>query len=116
MTYKFAPQEWERFALCKDRPDVDFFPENSTGVRLAQKVCAICPARKACLDHALKHHIDHGIWGGKSERARRALRKSYVALEMPTTRERLNARFDELVDTQFAAAKADTIELRRELA
>jgi WhiB family redox-sensing transcriptional regulator len=29
----------------------------------------------ACLEHALTHRIDHGVWGGCSERQRRKIRK-----------------------------------------
>ena len=28
-----------------------------------------------CLEHALSHRIDHGVWGGCSERQRRRIRK-----------------------------------------
>jgi WhiB family redox-sensing transcriptional regulator len=26
-----------------------------------------------CLEYALENHVDHGVWGGKSERERRRL-------------------------------------------
>ena len=29
-----------------------------------------------CLEHALEHRIDHGVWGGSSERERRRILRS----------------------------------------
>ena len=36
----------------------------------AKAVCAVCPVRVECLDHALRHHVRCGIWGGLNERER----------------------------------------------
>jgi WhiB family redox-sensing transcriptional regulator len=43
------------------------------GVLAAQKICAECPVAEACLEYALANHIDHGVWGGASERERRRI-------------------------------------------
>jgi WhiB family redox-sensing transcriptional regulator len=43
------------------------------GVLVAQKICADCPVSAACLEYALGNHIDHGVWGGCSERERRRI-------------------------------------------
>ena len=43
------------------------------GVLVAQRICAECPVAEACLEYALEHHIDHGVWGGASERERRRI-------------------------------------------
>ena len=43
------------------------------GVLVAQKICAECPVSAACLEYALANHIDHGVWGGCSERERRRI-------------------------------------------
>jgi WhiB family redox-sensing transcriptional regulator len=69
---------WMDDAACRGvDPDL-FFPvrfEASVDVQ-AKAVCAGCPVQAECLDYALDHGIKHGIWGGKSERQRRALRGS----------------------------------------
>jgi WhiB family redox-sensing transcriptional regulator len=43
------------------------------GVIVAQRICVTCPVAKQCLEYALDNHVDHGVWGGKSERERRRL-------------------------------------------
>src|SRR3954467_12777307 len=39
----------------------------------AKAVCTGCPVRTECLAYALDERIEHGIWGGMTERDRRAL-------------------------------------------
>jgi WhiB family redox-sensing transcriptional regulator len=34
-----------------------------------------CPVRRQCLEWALTHDEKHGVWGGKSERERRTMRR-----------------------------------------
>ena len=44
----------------------------------ARQVCAACPVRQPCLDYAISNRIAYGIWGGLTERERRALRSRWV--------------------------------------
>lgn len=53
-------------------PDV-FFPSDGVGVEKARRICASCPVQEPCLEYALKFHIEHGVWGGASERERRRI-------------------------------------------
>lgn len=62
-------------ALCKEYPHVDFFPVDRMGLFEARLVCNRCPVQRACLDHALAHREEHGVWGGTSERERVRMRK-----------------------------------------
>jgi WhiB family redox-sensing transcriptional regulator len=65
--------EWMADGKCRQYPPETFFPRDGTGVIIAQKICATCPVVAECLVYALDNHIDHGVWGGKSERERRRL-------------------------------------------
>ena len=42
----------------------------------AKAVCAACPVRQACLEHALSASEPYGIWGGLTLRERRMLRRT----------------------------------------
>ncbi len=64
---------WLAAARCKDMdPDV-FFPTDGIGVQVAQRICAECDVVDQCLEYALASRIDHGVWGGASERERRRI-------------------------------------------
>jgi WhiB family redox-sensing transcriptional regulator len=65
--------DWMSQGKCRDYPAEIFFPRNGTGVITTQKICEGCPVINECLEYALENHVDHGVWGGKSERERRRL-------------------------------------------
>jgi len=67
---------WMLGARCRDLPPVIFFPSDGVGVEVARRYCAECPVRAECLEFALEHRIDHGVWGGSSERERRRIVRS----------------------------------------
>ena len=68
--------EWMTQGKCRDLPWDVFFPRDGMGVPAAQKICATCPVSQDCLEYALENHINHGVWGGCSERERaRILRR-----------------------------------------
>jgi WhiB family redox-sensing transcriptional regulator len=60
---------------CKDVGTEVFFPVDVTGVANAKAICEGCPIRSLCLDYAIEHNEEHGVWGGKSERERKRLRR-----------------------------------------
>lgn len=60
---------------CTNVPPSMFFPSDGVGVEVAQRICATCPVKTECLEHALAERIDHGVWGGCSERERRRILK-----------------------------------------
>jgi len=64
---------WMADGLCRDVPPGLFFPSDGVGVERARKVCGECPVSAPCLEYALAHRIDHGVWGGCSERERRRI-------------------------------------------
>jgi len=65
--------EWMDKGLCKDVHPSVFFPSDGVGVEVARRICAECPVKALCLEYALQSRIDHGVWGGASERERRRL-------------------------------------------
>ena len=69
-----SPEDaWLLRARCRDLPPAIFFPSDGAGVEVARRYCAECEVREACLAYALDNHIEHGVWGGASERARRRM-------------------------------------------
>lgn len=66
---------WMNDGRCRDHPPEVFFPSDGVGVTIAQRVCATCSVREPCLEYALENRIDHGVWGGTSERQRRRILK-----------------------------------------
>jgi WhiB family redox-sensing transcriptional regulator len=61
---------------CRDLPPEVFFPSDGVGVEVARHYCAECPVKGPCLEYALENHIEHGVWGGASERERRRIARS----------------------------------------
>ncbi len=78
--------DWRRQAACKGANGDLFYPKSvwsreSKDVRqqreqMAKRVCARCSVQASCLDWALRNGEVVGVWGGKTERERRALAKS----------------------------------------
>lgn len=68
--------DWMADAKCREYPANTFFPQDGHGVIAAQRICAGCPVAAQCLNYALDYHMDHGVWGGKSERERRRLKRA----------------------------------------
>jgi len=69
--------DWQAFAACRSA-DVDldaFFPGRGDRTDEARAICATCTVRDECLEYAMENGIQHGIWGGKSERERRKMRR-----------------------------------------
>ena len=74
--------EWMAEGRCRSISPSVFFPSDGVGVEVARQICQGCPVRAPCLEYALLHRIDHGVWGGASERERRriARRRRLAAL------------------------------------
>ncbi len=70
-----SDMEWMAAGKCRDEPPSVFFPSDGVGVERARRICAECPVKEPCLEYALAERIDHGVWGGTSERERRRILK-----------------------------------------
>lgn len=66
---------WMAEGNCRDEPPSRFFPSDGVGVEVARRICAGCPVKSPCLEYALEQRVDHGVWGGTSERERRRILK-----------------------------------------
>lgn len=68
-----ADTDWMAMGRCRDIPPAVFFPSDGVGVDIARSICVDCPVKRPCLEYALENKIDHGVWGGCSERERRRI-------------------------------------------
>lgn len=68
--------EWLERAACAGVDPALFFPGRGEETKSARAICAGCPVREDCLEYALRTGEKFGIWGGKSERERRRLRRA----------------------------------------
>jgi WhiB family redox-sensing transcriptional regulator len=67
--------EWRSRAKCSGVDADLFFAAGALEHKLAKKICRGCSVRAECLAYALQEPVDHGIWGGLTERERRRFRK-----------------------------------------
>lgn len=67
---------WMARAACRDMSPARFYPPPGESVDAALTVCAGCPVREACAQHAADNREIHGIWGGRTEAERRGDRSS----------------------------------------
>jgi WhiB family redox-sensing transcriptional regulator len=74
--YRDRPGPWINRAACTGIDPELFFPSRGESADPARAVCAGCPVRAECLDHALANVEMFGVWGGTSERERRAIRRN----------------------------------------
>ena len=64
---------WYADALCAQTDPDGFFPDKGGSVKQAKMMCQRCEVREQCLQLAMDNGERFGIWGGLSERERRAL-------------------------------------------
>lgn len=64
--------DWTARAACKGTDPDELFVRGDAQNR-AKLICRGCPVRTECLADALDNRIEFGVWGGMTERERRAL-------------------------------------------
>ena len=72
MTPSPPTQDWIALSACKDADPDELFVTGAAQNR-AKAVCMGCPVRTECLSDALDNRVEFGVWGGMTERERRAL-------------------------------------------
>lgn len=83
---------------CAHEDPAVFFPNDGVGVIRAQRICRSCPMLAHCLEYALTNKIDHGVWGGESERARRRLIRKRNAIAARAAKKALKVSEESPVD------------------
>lgn len=71
-----ADHSWVVQARCAEDPPDSLFVRGAAQ-RQAKQRCLGCPVRLECLADALQWQCDFGVWGGLTERERRAIRRRY---------------------------------------
>ena len=66
-------------ALCAETDPDAFYPEQGESTRAAKKICRRCELQDACLEWALENSERFGVWGGTSERERRAMSQPHAS-------------------------------------
>jgi WhiB family transcriptional regulator, redox-sensing transcriptional regulator len=65
---------WRDRGRCKGVDPEVFYPEDDEApADEAKAICALCPVRETCLEHALTVREKAGVWGGYTARERRRL-------------------------------------------
>lgn len=64
--------DWTTAAACRQGSPDELFVKGAEQHK-AKIVCGACPVRTECLAEALDNGIEWGVWGGLTERERRAV-------------------------------------------
>lgn len=75
MTMIAVEEPWMERALCAQTDPEAFFPEKGGSSRDAKRTCLKCDVQADCLEYALERDERFGVWGGLSERERRAVKR-----------------------------------------
>lgn len=67
---------WRAEAACRGLDPNVFFPIQGEFIGPARSVCSMCPVSTECLEAGL--YEKHGVWGGRSEKERRRIRRTGV--------------------------------------
>lgn len=76
MSLLLEGQTWAAQAACSN-VDPDSLFVRGAAQRQVRQVCFSCPVRLECLSDALDSNTTYGVWGGLTERERRALQRRF---------------------------------------
>ncbi len=66
---------WREHAKCAGKGDLFF---DDLRDQQAKAICADCPVREQCLDHAVRTPEQYGVWGGMTPRERRWMTMAFT--------------------------------------
>lgn len=76
MALALEDQDWRSGAACGASGESElWFAVGALEHKKAKQICRQCPVRTQCLSYAMDEPVDHGIWGGLTERERRRHRR-----------------------------------------
>ncbi len=64
---------WRQRGACNGLDPAVFYPDSEENAEEAKAICASCPVRLSCLEHALTMRERDGVWGGTTEKERRRI-------------------------------------------
>lgn len=79
-----AARDWVLNARCRSFDPDRLFVQGAAQVK-AVAICRECPVMQECAADALDNRVEYGIWGGMTERQRRALLKRHPDMVSWTT-------------------------------
>ena len=95
-------EDWTPRAACKSAQPDQLFVRGAEQNK-AKQVCQGCSVRTECLAEALDNQIEWGVWGGMTERERRALLRRRPAASWRSVLE--NARTRGTVEAEPVRAR-----------
>jgi WhiB family redox-sensing transcriptional regulator len=97
--------DWGERAVCRAADPDELFVEGAAQNR-AKALCVGCEVRAECLAYALDNRVEFGVWGGMTDRERRALLRRRPTVT--SWRRLLDAARSEHEQQQLAGATRDT--------
>ncbi|MFD8316182.1 WhiB family transcriptional regulator [Kitasatospora purpeofusca] len=98
--------DWAARGSCRTSDPDELFVEGA-GQNRAKAVCSGCPVRTECLAYALDAQIDHGVWGGMTDRERRALlRRRPTVVSWSKLLEQARREYEQQVGAQAQLTRA----------
>ena len=85
MSHISTDTRWMSEGNCAEKDPAIFFPSDGVGVEKAKRICNGCGFQNQCLEYALINRVEHGVWGGASERQRRRIQKARRQLALTET-------------------------------
>lgn len=74
------PMPWADRAACRGMTALMFpHPGDRDGIAAAKRVCATCPVRAECRDHATRWEsgaVTDGVWAGRTAQERQSARRA----------------------------------------
>lgn len=76
------PETWQNEGLCRTSREPDrWHSTKAADIEQAKAICRLCPVRLLCRTWARETRQDWGVWGGESEKQRKAVLRAAAVRE-----------------------------------